>query len=86
MKNSEMKALIESLQKTVEVQADTIKALLAMVAQQQPIVLAPVLTQPIITTTPTNPWPPYLPPYISGGSTLINKVECIAYNQVTEGD
>ena len=58
MKNSEMKALIESLQKTIEVQAETMKALLLIVAQaQHPVItLAPIpeLLQPIINP---QPWP-----------------------------
>jgi hypothetical protein len=62
MKNSEMKALIESLQKTIEVQAETMKALLLIVAQaQHPVItLAPIpeLLQPIINP---QPWPPYMP-------------------------
>ena len=54
------KELIEALQKTVAMQAETIKALLQMVAElKHPLItVGPV---PTPNTTPLLPWPPYTP-------------------------
>lgn len=60
MTKNELTSLVEELRKTVEMQAETIRALLAVVAhmQQPQITLAPIPAHPTILPTP---WPPYTP-------------------------